>query len=777
MNRSKPAFCITVALLLVGFSTPSVRGQMFPASEGIWINDGYNTTTFSQGKTNPLGYRISVLVSAPDLPETQRVEIKFTSRVGPTTADQNFTLVLQPRANGHSPPQSALEVEIPFQIPENSTTQTIIRHVPKTSYGDGYDVTVLEDGRSITQVPQEIGKLLQRYTAVDRGMKDELRWRLIWINSDEDMDLRTKSLQSLVESTFDMQWDADSFQPNMIKVDEDGHVNEPSVAVQSHDADDLPQDWRSLLPFDAIVIHREDYLRHQSEQPPWWKPLMQWVHGGGVILIRGTQPDQINDTQKISTSTPALDAGAIDALAMTASQTLRTNAASMSSNWAQLNAIDQQFGGIGETVQNEIDVFEKFRLSVENALSSNSPGLRLGSSKGMMAFPYEAGFLVQLPARDANQPVDILDWRTTKRMLGFNAYRTLRRGVDPMIGTQRFFEWLIPGVSQPPVYTFMGFLGLFVVLVGPVAYRKTTKSGRSYLMFLIAPVLAIATTVAMMAYGIIADGFGTRLRARQITWVSADGDAMSRTRSTYFAGIRPSNGLQFPANASVTVLLDNEETSWEDRVDERFETRGRVTVSDDEIRFSSRLLPSRQQRQFVVEQPRDQFGTVRITESEPEAVKRVSVELKNECQLHLQEILVRDQDGLFFMAENVSPGETARAKLLASLEASKLMGEWYKRQWLVNTKTNRQSDSADQQTRRRMLTQTFDVVNKIRSTLSLTAAPTDGVFEYELQQRMQLGKSLPNNSYIALADLSDDVPAVDGVSIENSIHFVMGDLP
>lgn len=79
--------------------------------------------------------------------------------------------------------------------------------------------------------------------------------------------------------------------------------------------------------------------------------------------------------------------------------------------------------------------------------------------------------------------------------------------------------------------------------------------------------------------------------------------------------------------------------------------------------------------------------------------------------------------------------------------------------------------------RRRMMEETFDVINKVRSSLAMTSAPSDGVFEYELQQRMQLGKSLPNHSYIALADLSDDVPAIDGISIENSIHFVMGDLP
>lgn len=776
MNRSTLALCFTLALLFVGLADTNAFGQPHSGEGSFWINDGNNATIFPRGRINRLGYQISVRLSAPDIPETQRVEIEFTSTGGPTTADHNFTLVLAPRGNGHSPPQSALEVEIPFRIPENSTQQTIIRHVPKTSYGDLYDASILEDGRAITDIPNEIGKALQRYTAVEKAMRDELRWRLIWVNSDEDMELRDDSLQTLVDSTFDMQWEGESFYSEMSQVDENGNVNQNFIAVQSHSANEMPLDWRSLLPFDAIVFHREDYIKHQSEKPPWWKPFMRWVHGGGVVLIRGTLPDQINDTKMISSSSSTLDAATIDAIATTASQTFRTEAGNMAVQWERANAINMQLDelGAGEV---EINAIEKFRRSVVNAYNNNKKINQLGTEKGMMVFASEGGLIVQLPARNSDEPINMLDWRTTKSILGFRAYRTLRRGVDPMIGTQRFFEWMIPGVSQPPVYTFMGFLGLFVVLVGPVAYRKTTKSGRSYLMFLIAPVLAVATTVAMMGYGIIADGFGTRLRARQITWVNADGDAMSRTRSTYFAGIRPSNGLRFPGDASVTLLLDNEETSWEDRVQQRFDPRGRVVVTEDEIRLSSRLLPSRQQRQFVVEQPRDQFGTVRITKSEPEAVKRVSVEVRNDCELNLQGILVRDQDGMFFMAEDVSPGETARAELLTMLEASKLMGDWYKRQWLVNSKTNRQSDTADRQMRRRMMSETFDVINKVRSTLAMTSAPSDGVFEYELQQRMQLGKSLPNRSYIALADLSDDVPAIDGISIENSIHFVMGDLP
>ena len=38
-------------------------------------------------------------------------------------------------------------------------------------------------------------------------------------------------------------------------------------------------------------------------------------------------------------------------------------------------------------------------------------------------------------------------------------------------------------------------------------------------MFAIAPVLTVITTLSMLGYSIIADGFGSHARIRQITWV------------------------------------------------------------------------------------------------------------------------------------------------------------------------------------------------------------------------------------------------------------------
>ena len=190
---------------------------------------------------------------------------------------------------------------------------------------------------------------------------------------------------------------------------------------------------------------------------------------------------------------------------------------------------------------------------------------------------------------------------------------TLVRGVEPMLGDSRFLQWMVPGVAQPPVYTFMGLLAAFVILVGPIAYRRTTRSGRGYLMFAIAPVLAILTTVIMFAYGILADGFGTIVRVRQISYSDgSSGDLGERVRSTYFAGIRPGDGLRFPSDAEVYPYPEFDERSWEQAAAGGRRASGRIDIDDEHQVFSKDFLPSRRQRQFVSTITKSNVGRLRL---------------------------------------------------------------------------------------------------------------------------------------------------------------------
>ncbi len=377
-----------------------------------------------------------------------------------------------------------------------------------------------------------------------------------------------------------------------------------------------------------------------------------------------------------------------------------------------------------------------------------------------------AGLVIGTTA-SVDDPLDSLHWKAIGSMIASRMSPMLRRGVDPMMGDRRFDRWMIPGVAQPPVYTFMGLLVGFVVLVGPVAYRKTSKSGRSYLMFAIAPVLALMTTAAMFAYGIMSDGFGTVTRIRQLTFVDgASGDGGERFRATYFAGVRPSDGLTFPPDAQVMPYPEGGFKSWREHYLEPFEIMGNLAISDQAQRFDSSFLPSRTQRQFVVHLPRRNIGHVALvpaTASEP-------AKIESTLDFPLQSILLRDGAGEYWNVESLAAKSASTATLVDVKKASKMIGKMYNDYRPISA--TRQSGAS----RRNYSTEVYDLVNDVTTSTTSLNMITDGVFEQSLQQQLQSSGELPKGHFIATADPSDDVVSVEGAEVVDSVRYLYGTL-
>lgn len=342
-----------------------------------------------------------------------------------------------------------------------------------------------------------------------------------------------------------------------------------------------------------------------------------------------------------------------------------------------------------------------------------------------------------------------------------------RRGVDPMLGDNRFSQWMVPGVSQPPVYTFIGLLSAFVVLVGPIAYRKTTRNGRGYLMFAIAPLLAIITTLSMFAYGIIADGFGTIVRIRQLTFVDgASGDASERSRVTYFAGIRPGGGIDFGRDWKVYPYPDSDpRESWEAFVDDRPASAGSITIDQTRQNFSSAFLPSRQQRQFVIESKRTSLGRLTFDAPDPASPPQLS----NEFPFEVRSVLVRDEQGVYWTLDQIGPGQSKPMTNLPKQMPSILLGEMYNAYWPIAETGQTRSGFGDRGTR--------DLVAVVNG---LTASPNvslTGNFETLLNDLFKNDASLPRKYFAALADPSPDMNGVKDAEVKESVRYLVGTMP
>ncbi len=810
MNSLKREHLLTALFMLV--TTLGMHERLFAAdrpdsknAENVprFLDDAVShSVRLPTVSTNTLGWTIRVRVSSQSVADPMRVEWEFATTGGPTTADLNLELRLTPLENGHSPPQSSVRVSMPFSVPEGTSRMRFARHVPKTSYGDYYTVSLHEEGRDVPNCEATIGGPISDPDSApyaNQFAQDE--WRMLWVTSKADEALRDDSLHM-----FSLIYDVPPFHyasaPEAWLTMDLGRLNGQSIyRFPTVKPADLPIDWRGLCCFDSVMIHRTDWTEITESPSAVASAMMDWVRAGGVLIIRDASAKDDADSKRANLWKPSSE---IDAVAMSA-----RNTAATFDRYAQPG--DTSFDNDTRYLELEqreqwVEWFPQGAAKIRESLQ-RYPATAVSESNGVMARSELAGLVILLGNQDQGQPIEVMQWAAISDLMGWRSHRLIRTGVDPILGSQRFFQWVIPGVSQPPVYTFMGLLGVFVILVGPVAYRKTARAGRSYLMFAIAPLLAIATTGAMLGYGVIADGFSTQVRTRQITWVDgAAGDAVTRTRSTYFAGIRPAGGLAFPPDADVTLYPDNQDRSWQERTRERFESRGEVIVTDEEIRLNRDFLPSRQQRQFVMHRPARGWGRIRVAavpstdapgskaENQPEqATEQLplrfspdgkplepldgpeSIMVTSETQSQLDELLVCDEKKRYFFAEKLAPGATTSATQISKKEASERMGEMYKRQWLISSLTQRRENRNAWNTQ--YVEETRDLITDQLGMINSTVKPQEGVFEYELQQRMQLQSDLPANSFLAITELSAEADAIEGAEVVASIHYVFGSLP
>lgn len=671
------------------------------------------------------------------------------------TADRELMVRLEPLPDGQSPPQNGVSVDIPFTAPQGKRSVTLVRHMPKWSVESGYKIQVLEDGKKLTDYEAVIGSGLPLDEVPLYCLEDEtlIGWLLIEdqdVNNFRFQNAHTKMAVTIQSSYANYRW-------RQQLTGRTGHQTVTKISVNK-----TPTDWRQFQAFDGVLISSSS-LESLKSNPDSFNALRDWVLGGGTLAV--TQSDSIDELSKqlkfvLKESTEAQRR--LNGVAWSMQVALRQEEEAVKKSIAryETDRSNAQNGSSIQFLSNRIKALEKRLAEVRSRYATLDDKI--------VATTVGAGRVLGIT--DSYEDLGDLQSAGLANLFLIRRSAILRRGVEPILGDSRANQWMIPGVAEPPVYTFMGLLTLFVILVGPIAYRKTSKAGRSHLMFVIAPVLALATTLAMFVYGIVADGFGTKARVRQITIVDGQsGDSFDRIRSTYFAGLRPSGGIEFSANAEVFPYPNNPTVAWEDLSELPFLSDTKVTMAEDSQTFGSALLPSRSQTQFVVHQPRNQFGRLKLSRSEDQKV----YVLDSTIDYALRNVVLRDADGDYWLADEVQPKQTGIVcKPLDPKKVSKLLGQIYNSYRPVarvrEARANRQRDE-----------KVRDLINNLNRAVAMGsgAVINDGIFEQTLRSRLQLSGDLPTASFVAMADVSEDVLLVEGTRLVSSIRYVMGTLP
>lgn len=688
------------------------------------------------------------------------LEAVFKSTLGPTTTTRDLVIRLTP-IDRHIPASRTIASDILVTFPQGQTQVTIQRAFPKWTIGNSFRIEVIEDGVSLPDYSAEVGMSLPgfaiRTPAAVLGRE--------WVNNILMIDAEPSSNPP----------------PADINFYADGNVHE----VDTTTLENLPADWRLLREIDCIVIDQAGLADKRANV------IRDWVMmGGALVVLDAPDVSDLAQQLRLTLTPPPPEATSLQAMAslqygraIGRVQGLRT--------WltiARQRPVNPS-GPVGEQAAPTIEIAETAEGIADNAMRPTAQQaaemvgwieqLKVAAeslqSTWQNAYRRHAGAgqVIALPSKtiDSDDSFFLLD-----QLIGIRKSPIIARGVDPLMGDTRTREWLIPGVAEPPVYTFMGILTLFVLLVGPVAYRWTTRGHRSHLMFLIAPLLALFTTAFMFSYSIISDGLGTKIRIRQITWIDgASGDAAERTRCTLFSGISPREGLRFAGDAEVMAYPNGGQLTWDELPRQVGEVRMRTIVENDSQRFASSVLPSRSQTQFISHQMRHGIGGLKLgklTPLDPDGKLPMadSVEVTSTLEMELRDLVICSPDGRYWSVDRIGAGETVRAKWVSdSDKASSLLGTIYTRFAPII--------SVSRSGRSRRNNKIGDLILYLNREINRGGANfTSGIFELHLTESLFVKGEITPGSFMAISAPSEDVVAVQDAQQVESVRYVLGTL-
>lgn len=240
------------------------------------------------------------------------------------------------------------------------------------------------------------------------------------------------------------------------------------------------------------------------------------------------------------------------------------------------------------------------------------------------------------------------DWAWFLNSLGNERFQwTVRHGVAPRSDNSEFLQFLIPGITGVPVYAFLVLITIFTIVIGPLNYVMLSRRKSLYLLLLTIPAVALATSVSLFAYSVVAHGFSIKSRVRSLTILDQKSQtAVSTNRIALYAGLAPSDGLRFGAETAVYPIWPRS-TGFES---------GTVDWTESQS-LGSGWLRSRTRTQFLTVSHRVERGRLEVG-----IPANGQLAVSNGLEWNLQTLVLADIDGNLFAGSDISAG--ASTKLL-----------------------------------------------------------------------------------------------------------------
>lgn len=772
MNR----FLLTWAVALV---LPSLSSLLIPSA--VAAEGRPRVVRLPQRAQQIDGFTCDVQLIDPEGFGYLPLRLEAQAAGGRFAADRTITARVVPVEGENLPhPQADYEVELTLRQGEASAIADYF--LPKHFLGSSMKIMLVESGEPLAGYEFDVSPLSVSYQLVGQC-------RFALILADPQL-----SSGAAWERVPDMRSINSAAYPDVafMKAGDPGRLDD-GTALQ-HLVTNSPQcrqilyeteahrQWLGYESVDVILVAYGVLERMRDSDPERFEAIRRWVICGGALWSYGT-PDR-ESLAAMFDVTPTAGGDPRN------QQEMQIAVASFDTARA-VSAFDGSFRPLpGRLWSAEEMQFIGSELQAwwarAHGLSVNAPAhpaARIATANELaqrvFAQPLAAGRIIGITDADPF-PGALQLWHVVRQLTGPSQVGSLRYGRPVVGGTSGYWEWVLENVARPPVYAFLGVMSGFVLLVGPVSYFLTRRRGRTYLMFLIAPVLATIATLLLFGYGVVADGLGTQVRIRQITWIDhgadgAEGSAARMTRATYFAGLRPAEGLKFPADAAVYPIIDEEE-GFMGLQDPPPKLDRRITVDDQQQQFTGGFLPARRQRQFIATRPIDDAGGIAWSGAAGGAGAPPPM-ARNDFPFRVLQLIVRDADGAYHHASGGIPvGEEVTLQPLGN------EGPILRDLYLAETLEPPLGYQPSYRNRPRY-GPAWDILEGERQFLSQLAnqvwargAMDRGLLESRLRTMLLDDRAIPNGWFVGRAELTEDASAVDEAKPVESIHFIMGRL-
>jgi hypothetical protein len=222
-----------------------------------------------------------------------------------------------------------------------------------------------------------------------------------------------------------------------------------------------------------------------------------------------------------------------------------------------------------------------------------------------------------------------------------------RHGISNCRQNSDFMTFLIEGTGVVPVWSFLVLITGFVVVIGPINYLLLKRKRRLFLLLVTVPLGAAIITISLFSYALISDGLGMRTRARSYTRLDQRSQQMVNwARQSYYAGLAPSGGLQFPKESAVYPIVEHpggnvarlRELAWTDTTQQ----------------LRSGYLSSRQTSQYLVISSAPSQHKLAIRPGGENASPQVT----NQLGARIEMLILRDHDGQYYELRDLDEGES-----------------------------------------------------------------------------------------------------------------------